>query len=100
MLEKRAEDARHGGNFPLAAGLYRQAAALHRNDATPNASAAAWDLAHAVECLAASGQFDEAKKVRDELIKLYPSEDSAFFAASRALREVETTQPASKAAEH
>jgi tetratricopeptide (TPR) repeat protein len=97
-LEKRAEQARHAGNYPLAAGLYRRAAALRQQDAVPNASAAAWALAHAVECLAAAGQFEQARSVRDEMLHLYPSEDRAFYAASRALREVEPAAPASDAA--
>ncbi|HUJ28450.1 MAG TPA: zf-HC2 domain-containing protein [Myxococcales bacterium] len=92
-LERRAEDARHAGNYSLAAGLYRRAAALQAEAATPNAGAAAWDLAHAVECLAAEGQFDEARKVRDELVRLYPSEDTAFYAAQRALREAPNAPP-------
>jgi len=97
-LEKRAEQARHAGNFALAAGLYRKAAAQRREEAAANSSAAAWDLAHAVECLAAAGQFDDAKRVRDELIKSYPSEDTAFYAAARALREVEAAPPAADSA--
>src|SRR5207253_6458323 len=82
-LEQRAEEARHAGNYALAAGLYRRAAALHQEGAVPNAAAGAWDLAHAVECLAAAGQFADARQVRDELVKLYPSEDTAFYAAAR-----------------
>jgi hypothetical protein len=89
-LERRAEAARHTGNYPLAAGLYRQAAAGRENDS----SAAAWDLAHAIECLAASGSFDEAGKVRDQLGKSYPAETTALGAARRALREVESSSPA------
>ena len=92
-LERRAQDARHAGNYALAAALYRKAAELHRDDPTPNTAQAAWDLAHAVECLAALGQFDEAKRVRDQMIKAYPSEDTAFYAAARALRAVEPVSP-------
>jgi hypothetical protein len=85
-LERRAEAARHGGNYALAAGLYREAATGRESDS----SAAAWDLAHAVECLAAGGSFDEARKVRDQLGTSYPAEANAFAAARRALREVDS----------
>ena len=86
-LEHRAEAARHEGNYALAAGLYREAATGHNY----NSGAAAWDLAHAVECLAAGGSFEEARKVRDQLGKLFPTEINAFAAARRALREVDAT---------
>jgi hypothetical protein len=86
-LEHRAEAARHEGNYALAAGLYREAATGHNY----NSGAAAWDLAHAVECLAAGGSFEEARKVRDRLGKLFPTEINAFAAARRALREVDAT---------
>jgi hypothetical protein len=85
-LERRAETARHGGNYALAAGLYREAASGRESDS----SAAAWDLAHAVECLAAAGSFDEARKVRDQLGTSYPVEANALAAARRALREVDS----------
>jgi hypothetical protein len=84
-LEHRAEAARHEGNYALAAGLYREAATGHNY----NSSAAAWDLAHAVECLAAGGSFEEARRVRDQLGRLYPTEITAFAAARRAMREVD-----------
>jgi hypothetical protein len=90
-LEARAQQDRHSGNYRRAAALYRQAAALRR-DADP--SAAAWDLAHAVECLAAEGQFEEANKVRAELTGQFPSQNEPQVAARRALREL----PASDAA--
>lgn len=88
-LEQRAQEARHGGGYPLAAALYRKAADLRRASA-PQGSEGAWDLAHAVECLAAAGRFDEARSVRDELAKLFPAESGAFAAAGRVLREVDT----------
>jgi hypothetical protein len=84
-LEHRAEAARHEGNYALAAGLYREAASSHHY----NSKAAAWDLAHAVECLAASGSFEEARGVRDQLQRVFPTEITAFAAARRALREVD-----------
>jgi hypothetical protein len=86
-LEHRAETARHDGNYALAAGLYREAASSHHY----NSKAAAWDLAHAVECLAASGSFDEARNVRDQLQRVFPTEITAFAAARRALREVDVS---------
>ena len=86
-LEHRAEAARHEGNYALAAGLYREAATGHHY----NSSAAAWDLAHAVECLAASGSFEEARRVRDQLGRFFPTEITAFAAARRALREVDAS---------
>jgi tetratricopeptide (TPR) repeat protein len=98
-LESQAQEARHAGNYLLAASLYRKAAALRRS---ANAIAlrqaavgsdpgtAAWDLAHAVECLAAAGLFDEARQVRAELLGLYPSENTPITAANRALRAGDT----------
>ncbi len=86
-LETNAQQARHAGNYALAASLYRNAAELRQRD--NDAGGAAWDLAHAVECLSAVGQFDEARRVRDELARLYPSETTALSAARRALREVD-----------
>ena len=100
-LERQAQEARHGGSYPLAALLYRRAAGL-RHDEAPLGNEGAWDLAHAVECLAAAGSFDEARVVRDELARLYPAEPGAFAAAGRALREVDSpaqrnSKPAAKA---
>lgn len=93
-VEERARDARHAGDYAEAAALYRRAAQLHRQRGAV-ASLAAWDLAHAVECLAASGQFEEARKVRDDLSAVYPAEETARTAAARVLRTVE---PASRSA--
>jgi hypothetical protein len=89
-LEQRAEAARHAGNYALAAGLYRQAADERKDDP----SAAAWDLAHAVECLSAAGSFDDARAVRDQLSQSYPEQKNAAAAAGRALRAVDAA-PAS-----
>ena len=91
-LETSAQEARHAGDYARAASLYRQAAALRESD--KDLSAAAWNLAHAVECLSAAGQFDEARAVRDQLARAYPSETNALSAARRALREVEPPVPA------
>jgi len=85
--EAKAQEARHSSNYLLAASLYRDAAAMRSRDGDPGA--AAWDLAHAVECLSAVARFDEAKEVRDELARLYPSETTALAAARRALRAVD-----------
>ena len=87
-VEQQAQEARHGGSYPLAAALYREAASLRRAEGQQGAEAA-WDLAHAVECLAAAGRFDEARGVRDELAKLSSTAPGAFAAAGRALREVD-----------
>jgi hypothetical protein len=91
-IESNAQQARHAGNYLLAATLYRDAAELRQRE--NDAGTAAWDLAHAVECLSAVGQFEEARRVRDELLRLYPSEVTALSAARRALREVELVPPA------
>ena len=88
-LERQAQEARHAGSYPLAAVLYREAAGLRRAE-TPQGNEGAWDLAHAVECLAAAGRFDEARDLRDELARLYPTEPGAFAAAGRVLREVDS----------
>jgi hypothetical protein len=86
-VEANAQQARHAGDYVLAASLYRSAADLRRRDG--DAGAAAWNLAHAVECLSAVARFDEARQVREELSRLYPSETTALSAARRALREVD-----------
>ena len=86
-VEANAQQARHAGNYTLAASLYRNAAELRQRE--NDAGGAAWNLAHAVECLSAIGQFDEARRVRDELARMYPSEATALSAARRALREVD-----------
>jgi len=86
-VEANAQQARHAGNYLAAASLYREAAAMRQRG--NDSSTAAWNLAHAVECLSAAGQFDEARKVRDEMVRLYASETTALSAAARALREVD-----------
>ena len=91
-VESSAQQARHGGDYVLAASLYRRAAALRQ--AAGDSANAAWNLAHAVECLSASGQFAEARGVREELSRSFPGESGALAAARRALREVEPAVPA------
>ena len=86
-VEANAQQARHAGNYLVAASLYREAAAMRQRD--NDLGIAAWNLAHAVECLSAAGHFDEARKVREELASSYPSETTAISAAARALREVD-----------
>jgi hypothetical protein len=94
-IEANAQQARHAGNYVLAASLYRSAADLRRRE--EDAASAAWNLAHAVECLSAVARFEEARQVRDELLRLYPSETTALSAARRALREVDVPEsPAAK----
>lgn len=84
-LEDAARKARRDSNYALAAAQYRRAASLRRAAAPGNATAA-WDLAHAVECLSAISQFEEAQGVWTELRTLFPQESSASAAAERALR--------------
>lgn len=91
-LESRAQEERRAANYAVAAALYRQAAA-QRKGAGGDDSTAAWDLAHAVECLAAAGQLDAARSVRAELGTAYPAESGAFSAARRALREFGSEPP-------
>ena len=87
-LEEQAQQARHGGNYRLAAALYRKAAALRSSDShAGDVSTAAWDLAHAVECLSAAGELEEGRTVRAELGSKYPAEKGAYAAARRALQE-------------
>ena len=86
-IEASAQKARHAADYVLAASLYRSAAKARAEEG--DGASAAWNLAHAVECLAAVGRFDEARQVRAELARLYPSETTAIAAARRALREVE-----------
>jgi hypothetical protein len=82
-LEESAGEARRTGSYPRAAELYQLAAGLRR--AKNDSSRAAWDLAHAVECLAAASKLGEAGVVRGELLQSYPSEEGPLRAADRAL---------------
>jgi tetratricopeptide (TPR) repeat protein len=84
-LEDAATVARRAGDYAGAAALYRQAAAL-RKDSAPEL--AAWNLAHAVECLAAGGNVAEAVAVRRELFRSYPDQQAPRAAANSALRSV------------
>src|SRR5205807_1013103 len=48
-------------------------------------AAAAWDVTHAIECLAAGGQIDEARSIYDQqLVPGYTSVPQAIVAAQRA----------------
>jgi hypothetical protein len=51
-VEANAQQARHAGNYVLAASLYREAAAARQREG--DLGTAAWNLAHAVECLSAA----------------------------------------------
>jgi hypothetical protein len=82
-LEDSAGEARRSGSYLRAAELYQLAAGMRR--AKNDASRAAWDLAHAVECLAAASKLGEAGEVRAELLRSYPSEEGPLRAADRAL---------------
>jgi hypothetical protein len=88
-LEKNAQDERHRGRYSLAASLYRRAAFVRG----AGSAEGAWDLTHAIECLAAAGSFDEARQIRAELFRLHPNERTAHDAANRALREVDAPGP-------
>jgi hypothetical protein len=83
-LEVRAEATRRQGAFGGAAALYQEASRARA--ASGDAAAASWDLAHAVECLAAAGRFAEARAGRAELRSLYPDAQGALAATDRALR--------------
>ena len=86
QLEDEAGKARRQGNYARAAALYQEASAL-RKDSDP--ARAAWDLAHAVECLAAGGQVQEAIAARRTLRNAYPGQAGQQAAADRALRSVQ-----------
>jgi hypothetical protein len=95
QYEQKAQEARRSGDYVLAASLYRRAAVLRRDDD----ATAAWDLAHAVECLSAAGHGDEAILVRDQLKTSYAAETSAFNAAQRSLIHIELKVKSSAPAE-
>jgi hypothetical protein len=84
-VESDASTARRAGEYSRAAALYREAAAL-RKDSAPQQ--AAWNLAHAVECLAAGGNVAEAIAVRKELLRSFPDQQGPRAAANSALRFV------------
>jgi hypothetical protein len=83
-IEHNAEAARRQRSYAAAASLYREAAQRRRT--AGDASTASWDLAHAVECLAAAGDFPAARAARRELGQLHPDARAAQAAADRALR--------------
>jgi hypothetical protein len=83
-LEGRAEATRRQGAFGEAAALYQDASRARA--ASGDTAAASWDLAHAVECLAAAGRFAEARAGRSELRSLYPDAQGPQAATDRALR--------------
>jgi len=85
QLEDQASAARRRGEYVRAASLYRQASA-QRRQADPGR--AAWDMAHAVECLAAGGQVDDAISARKELLRTFPDHAGPRAAADSALRSV------------
>ena len=85
QLEDDASAARRAGDYARAAALYKQAAAL-RTSASP--AQAAWDMAHAVECLAAGGNVADAIETRQELLRSFPQQRGPRAAADSALRAV------------
>src|SRR3954463_1371205 len=82
-LEASAGEARRSGQYARAAELYQLAAKARRS--ANDSPRAAWDLAHAVECLAAASKLTEAGGIRAELLRSYPSEEGPRHAADRAL---------------
>ncbi|MFL5426762.1 MAG: hypothetical protein ACJ783_17220, partial [Myxococcales bacterium] len=82
-LEASAGEARRSGQYARAAELYQLAAGARRS--ANDSPRAAWDLAHAVECLAAASKLTEAGGIRAELLRSYPSEEGPRHAADRAL---------------
>jgi hypothetical protein len=82
-LEESAGEARRSGQYARAAELHQLAAGARRS--ANDSSRAAWDLAHAVECLAAASKITEAGGVRAEILRSYPSEEGPRHAADRAL---------------
>ena len=82
-LEESAGEARRSGHYPRAAELYQLAAGLRGSKS--DSPRAAWDLAHAVECLAAASKLSEAGTVREELLRSYPSEEGPARAADGAI---------------
>ncbi|MFL5412859.1 MAG: anti-sigma factor family protein [Myxococcales bacterium] len=82
-LEDSAGEARRSGQYARAAELYQLAAGARRS--ANDSPRAAWDLAHAVECLAAASKLTEAGGIRAELLRSYPSEEGPRHAADRAL---------------
>ena len=85
QVEDDASAARRAGDYARAAALYKQAAALRSQAAPPRA---AWDMAHAVECLAAGGNVPEAIEARKELLRRFPDQQGPRAAADSALRTV------------
>ena len=85
QVEEDASAARRAGDYARAAVLYKDAAAM-RKDSTPDR--AAWDMAHAVECLAAGGNVPDAIAARKELLRTFPDQQGARAAADAALRSV------------
>ena len=88
-LENQAGEARRRGDYARAAALYQDASAL-RKESDP--ARAAWNLAHAVECLAAGGQVREAIAARRELFRAFPGQAGQQAAADRALRAVQPAE--------
>ncbi len=86
FVEQEAAAARLAGDYPRAAELFRRAAQTRIDSKSKNQNTTAWDLAHAVQCLASAGSFDEGRKVRSYLARLFPGEEGPIAAASRALQ--------------
>jgi hypothetical protein len=85
QLEDEASAARRRGEYARAGSLYRDASALRK---ASEPARAAWNLAHAVECLAAGGLIAEAIATRKELLGSFPDQSGPRAAADSALRSV------------
>jgi len=85
QLEEEASTARRRGDYVRAGSLYRDASALRK---ASEPARAAWDLAHAVECLAAGGLIAEAVASRKDLVASFPDQTGPRAAADSALRSV------------
>ena len=92
LLEDQASSARRRGVYASAADLYRSASTLRKQSGDD--ARAAWDLAHAVECLAAGSQVANALSLREELRRSFPNHAGPQSAANAALRYAAPPEPA------
>ena len=70
-------------NGPADKGVGRESGA-----AAAGFLAAAWDVAHAIECYAADARFDDARRLYEDLLITYPGASGPQAAAQKALRSV------------
>jgi len=84
-LEEEAARRRLLGEYARAAALFRAAARARLDANSSDTRTTAWDLAHAVQCLASAGSFAEARQVSGELSRLFPRQADPIAAAGQAL---------------